>query len=1214
MEADQAALLSLNVAIGDLQRVVGPDQRVSAPSDMLFQNPGPTAGAGRARWYGVWDTSNYDPSMPDSKSFLRWLVSSSNATGGTVDTSDVTEVENASGTDEVTIFEGVDSDSSVRVPKVAIGDSSAYQKYYAYWIDDEGVKANLAWDEGEFTDDERAQVARLAASPGADFGVFEGPFAGMSYPIQFGGANAWLESLNKANSVRDLPSVTSTSVDQVEWLRENRHDMTLGAFGLLADVKNGGLRADLGIAFEMDGDKNFDLNSAESNFVNPPTNFIRQYGVFAGQNLEEDVFTSLSSAGSIRAIARYVYADTNQAGFTFSDDLASYTDRFGRDLTVRGPTWFSLREYGNMYKRLKGSGGDYEFGARAFLPQNKSMIQSHAVSLKGNSGFVNLPSLEQMEGHYDRYYIDANNGHIVERPYQNNYMPVLLGIASTLSVTSVGSGADEILAVSIDPIFFLWNPYNQRLVTDRLGVGFRTASPGALAIWYDGTEAPKSPADVDELLARSSGVTGGIGTSNRFSLAMTDIELEPGEVKIYYPTSDTSRLSDASRHPYNTEAFEKDNDVISTDSGLLITHLPRPGGGWGQVKLSDFTDRVQIAYGLRSNITGGRVHTFLGDPSESVAIYRKEDNWGPGGYALHSDFSHYPSASSAFVFEPNVAVNSMTAADAIEFSKASISSGVTGVASKQFFAAFSILNSPAGSTLNPTEIFAQFNPLAMNSFGNYDESRVGAWNQEGRFITENFADHSLALEAAGIVLPFASEALSNGYWGSNYGDSSGFGSTHVPVLDIPTAPLLSLAQFSHANLGLRSNASLHAVGNSFASVFVDPVSPYGELQESLNHNPGPINAEDVSWLLNDALFDGYYLSGIAPAFTISPSGYSATGTIRDTLERFYEETGSDFRTAQANPVLVPYIPAGKTVAEVINELDSNTGNLNPKSDAACYQRLGAYSLVDGAFNVNSTSVAAWAALLRANRGLDVDFVGGSTDSNGSATPFPRSTLPVDSSGSENYWSGLERLSDDQIWNDGGTPNDTADDSGLAYEIVKQVKLRGPFMSLSDFVNHRVGLPKNDVTHYLGALQAAIEASGINSAVDSGAGGENVNYGSSNFSSSMSNPISGTRKSTRGIYTDITQADLLTPLAPRLSARSDTFKVRGYGEVRSLDGSTVIAQSVCEAVVQRIPDYVDTVTDPANNEAWDVDSLNTTNEAFGRRFKVVQFRWLDQNEI
>ena len=56
-------------------------------------------------------------------------------------------------------------------------------------------------------------------------------------------------------------------------------------------------------------------------------------------------------------------------------------------------------------------------------------------------------------------------------------------------------------------------------------------------------------------------------------------------------------------------------------------------------------------------------------------------------------------------------------------------------------------------------------------------------------------------------------------------------------------------------------------------------------------------------------------------------------------------------------------------------------------------------------------------------------------------------------------------------------------------------------------------------------------------------------------------------------TEINQANILLPLAPRLSARSDTFKIRAYGEVRDADDN-IIAQATCEAVVQRLPEYVD----------------------------------------
>jgi hypothetical protein len=64
------------------------------------------------------------------------------------------------------------------------------------------------------------------------------------------------------------------------------------------------------------------------------------------------------------------------------------------------------------------------------------------------------------------------------------------------------------------------------------------------------------------------------------------------------------------------------------------------------------------------------------------------------------------------------------------------------------------------------------------------------------------------------------------------------------------------------------------------------------------------------------------------------------------------------------------------------------------SDA--YKKLGAYSLVKGAFNVNSTSVKAWEALLRANKNMAVANTAG-TDQAGTGTPFPGLKAPVNES-------------------------------------------------------------------------------------------------------------------------------------------------------------------------------------------------------------------------
>ena len=91
-------------------------------------------------------------------------------------------------------------------------------------------------------------------------------------------------------------------------------------------------------------------------------------------------------------------------------------------------------------------------------------------------------------------------------------------------------------------------------------------------------------------------------------------------------------------------------------------------------------------------------------------------------------------------------------------------------------------------------------------------------------------------------------------------------------------------------------------------------------------------------------------------------------------------------------------------------------------------------LLNGAFNVNSTSVDAWASQLASLRGLPVS---GATVSE-EETPVPRF---LEYPG-ENSWNKLRKLSDDEI-------------SLLAHKMVEQIKLRGQFLYYADFVNRRI---------------------------------------------------------------------------------------------------------------------------------------------------------------
>ncbi len=228
--------------------------------------------------------------------------------------------------------------------------------------------------------------------------------------------------------------------------------------------------------------------------------------------------------------------------------------------------------------------------------------------------------------------------------------------------------------------------------------------------------------------------------------------------------------------------------------------------------------------------------------------------------------------------------------------------------------------------------------------------------------------------------------------------------------------------------------------------------------------------------------------------------------------------------------------------------------------------------VSGAFNVNSVSEKAWAAVLASHRKL--------SDS-GTFSLFPHIAERDES----------PRLSDEQI-------------RRLAAAIVAEVKLRGPFLGMSDFVNRRL---TNDVTGRRGAFEAAIHAAGLNAKVIE-------KFPLLDDQASITPPeitqpldIDPTLKpetTAWGTEPFITQADILQNLGDSLTARSDTFAIRAYGESTDASGKTH-ARAWCEAILQRDPQPVKQPSEPTKQD---------TQVDFGRRFKIIQFRWLSPAEI
>ena len=134
-----------------------------------------------------------------------------------------------------------------------------------------------------------------------------------------------------------------------------------------------------------------------------------------------------------------------------------------------------------------------------------------------------------------------------------------------------------------------------------------------------------------------------------------------------------------------------------------------------------------------------------------------------------------------------------------------------------------------------------------------------------------------------------------------------------------------------------------------------------------------------------------------------------------------------------NPRLIPYFREAEWKTTKYAEKSPELASAGSDQEYR-YQTLSSDLLVDGAFNVNSTSVDAWASQLSSLQGHKIE--GATMASN--ETPIPRFLK----SQYEDSWNKVRILTDEEI-------------NLLAHKIVEQVKLRGPFLSYADFVNRRI---------------------------------------------------------------------------------------------------------------------------------------------------------------
>ncbi|MES2996978.1 MAG: hypothetical protein V4733_09225 [Verrucomicrobiota bacterium] len=1193
------ARMALILAIGDLQKHTGPDRRVTANASLV------NADIDNPQWVGVWRTDGFksDPAggriiLPDTQGgtgysdrraalstpynalseSLSWLVSGSPAGPDQAPpTGTVMEIVRSDTGD--TGDPDDPEDSSIRVPRVSVSGKNAGS--YGYFISDESQKAKLNISDPHVAEQPDASDAagegmrRWTAPPCYDPTVF---IAGSETSETDAAkttdfAQMELSTLRGSMSPEDLRA----------YIKEHGDQFTTYGRSLLADSANGGLKRDLTSYLEA--------NTAPA------------LGLIAG------------------------ITDTTSINFELGASRGTSAPKFGL-----------LRNWYNLRTEITKSGDEYEVDTE--VPPTQTMGTPTSPAIVSPENFT-APMLQPVLAEavcYFRYVLEAD-------------APDDLGILN---------GTVKMKELCY-PRIVLWNPYAVTLKTKGHLVYFDIFACRSIHVVPNPRPKPTDPPDpllpTDQYI-KSIGFVSFPGwvsnqapspehLNNRPGFFIPESEIAPGEARVFCaPRKDLSySVTNLRENVLSSEVSPSDmgfftrpdweNCTIKTPVRYSsIKFELRPG--WNEMFYGRNTRNQTVTLHDVSGASNAITGSGLMSGSHPAVRQMSLDNFSRGNNGRTPPFitlSHpdaqYPGLQlKSAVMSQNIPPDTLTCLGGrfrfLYETRSNREHGRNPGRQPWYFAplAHHNINAPNIHRWPSDNVFGMtYLPGQETGENTVDEQGLsvgyhlysyGLLSQARQWTGWTSAESMphLSLEGHYRTSVFGDAVLSDAY-------------TTYPVYDLPLpgAPVASLGYLQNAPVSPYVWHPTHVIGNSIPSPFLlsgnfTARSTTQELalwSNSVVHlSPARTPAlskditgfnsfsnqnlfSDVSYELNEALWDRYFLSTF-PKSTVSGNW--------------------DLDTPLPNPRLR---------IDPIRSLGGSSAILGDFHKAASGLSL------DGGFNVNSTNVDAWKSLLRSFRQVSIparEPYPVVPQEDGAAFPGfliaqGESITAASNAEQKEFWRNFRMLTDAEI-------------DLLAVGIVAEIRKRGPFIGLADFVNRRLSTDPNAPAAFGGTIQTAINGvTAINddgnsnpdyrlpSADPPGDAGSSYSYGNTDarWQGGITNPSPQNyrvfhripngelRQKGDGAASHITQADVLQQIGSVLTARGDTFVVRAFGDARDASGN-LVARAWCEAVVQRTPDPIN--PDPATDGINPLIQPGKTD--WGRRYVIESFRWLHPSEI
>jgi len=1096
------AQYAASMAIGALAKYAGPDQRVTARSDIFDSDPltATIEDVNESYWTGVWSTDPEDFGLGPDGHFeqpgkikdglggldggaVTWLVNEAN---------DGPLAHSRNADEDVLLRDagGVADSRSIVLRKNEISNSNGTESY-AWWIGDEGMKASLS-----------SGLDISGSAPSPLFRRYKPEYLLDAVPADLRAAG---EAFTQNPEIRGrlgstdnflsaLAELAPVNADTIEDLRaeieDAPHALTVLSKGVLCDVRVGGLKLDLATPL------------SESDSGSRYQALIARHG---GNQVFGPAFANFSPEQPFPAHD--------------ADDIAA---------DPGGPNW---RQLASFYQNRSNDGK---------LPISRQQT--------GTSGVY--PVVTHFQIHYH--------------------------VALYETETSTSTSPEYVARIMLMPAVVLWNPHNVELESADYSLLYELEPDSDFAaqrwqpvIQYttqDGAQKTWEPSTSDSgpfFFSQSEYDQGPL--TNKGFRYLIESEFRPGEAKLFLPASPTRRAAPWSK-----------GDILTDAEGLFF-------GGY---IYGDFPQKIELdgpldeneklELGLR-NLKIGDLSILNGLGDVQVTMVQGHDDTIALDGRHYTELAGFVAGVNQWNIRPDqlawkvhpddiLPVNDAerTFTDLKQNFPGSLSSNfpVHGFYMHQRLPANWFAPEYSGgwnpnylslTGVNPRSALSWKSPLTQNQSIDDTDSEYNPsfyCGYERTFQIRNSVTSAWTASEAMRGLP-----VPVGYTN----DTASLIDEHI-LFDVADSEAFfrSLADFRHANLtppfpdlgednfysrnsvdrfNVHNSQPAYPLGDSQAPFAVPPSQRAQSEWEGVDSKPYLRHAQyDFNYLLNDQLWDAYFLAGDNPA--ILPS---RALTLRD-----------------SDPATVARLAQPEEAARSL--------------------------LIDGAFNVNSTSLDAWTALLAGTMGETVSTQEGVDYTAPDRAPFPRFAQPgttdADNASPDDAetWAGFRSLEQAEI-------------RELARQIVIQVKKRGPFISLSHFLNRVINdgdflsaredaqLDASSGERYRGALAAAIEAAALNSNYQGGANSLSNSDLAGKLNQYQEENLIGSQY--RGQPGYLAQHDLLAILGNRLLPRSDTFRILTYGQSGD-------AEARLEILVQRLPESIDDEK---------------------RRFKIIEFAWL-----